>query len=104
MRDINDDENITYNGMRRLAAEVLKLAIIDYNETDARIQEERPFFWQPKDKSPAWYLRQLKRDAYAFLTDNTLWHQILDINPEFIKQKLMDGTLVIDYRHNNNQL
>lgn len=95
MRDYKDP---TFAGYKKLAAEVIKYAISDYHESLEALRATR--------KSPLLFTREYKElharrrnETRGFLTDDTLFHQILDLDPAYFARLIDEGTLpVVEWR------
>lgn len=88
-----------FSGMRTLAAAVIKHAIIDYNDATYALREanKHPFLYNREDFVR---FRRAILETRGFLTDNTLWHQVLGIDPDYFKRLLHENKLpMITYRN-----
>ncbi len=81
-----------FAGLRKLAAEVIKYAISDYHSSLKALAETRkhPYLFDTE------YIEQMTRtrnETRGFLCDDTLFHQILDLEPAYFERLINEGTL-----------
>lgn len=79
--------------MRKLAVSVIAAAIHDYQSAAGKLNDG---IYISGAKEPNDYRRMLqaqRRECWEFLTSNSNWHQILEINPESIRRRLRRGPI-----------
>jgi hypothetical protein len=94
--------NPQFTGMRKLAAQVIIQAINDYFAAKEKLKhppaEYLSLVRQAEYKT---YWRLEKKYAYRFLVNDSTWHEIIGLKPEYIKRKLDDPNFKFTLALNN---
>jgi hypothetical protein len=80
-------------GLRRLATAVIVSAINDYQYAGDKLRDRATLAHHPNPKVHERILYAMKRECSDFLANNSIWHQILGLNPESVIKRLRRGRI-----------